>query len=566
MRRRCSTGGWPRSADSDVMVVRALLVSWLVLGAAAVVAADAAGPPNILLLVAEDLSPRVGPYGDPVARTPNLDALARRSVRFDNVFTTAGVCAPSRAALVTGQHQISFGAQHMRTTTGPLGEYLARPDRALKAFPELLRAAGYFTFTDRKLDYQFSGIGAGSGPFTIWSAEGPAAHWRQRRPGQPFFGLINFMETHESGVMRPDGEPLGPSHARTQQFRRQLGLVAPAVTDPADVVLPPYYPDLPAVRRDVARHYDNIHAMDQRLGEILADLEADGLAADTIVVWTSDHGDGLPRAKRELTDAGLRVPMLVHVPPSHAPPGWPGSGVDDRLISFVDVAPTLLGWGGVPLPSWLHGRHLLEGPPRQHVFAARDRIDEVMDRQRAVRDARYKYIRSWYPDVPGGHRLEYRDNLDMVRAMRAAFEAGTLNAAQRQWFEPPGEERLYDTLEDPHELNDLSADPAHGEVRRRLRDALIDWLARVGDLGRLPEGELRTRLLDDGDVPVTPEPAVRLLDGLLHVDAADGASIGYRFGQGPWELYTGPVPVSGPVTVKAVRYGWRESAAVVAEP
>jgi arylsulfatase A-like enzyme len=527
----------------------------------------AAASPNVLLLVAEDLSPRVGPYGDEVARTPNLDALARHSVRFDRVFTTAGVCAPSRAALITGLHQISFAAQHMRTSTGPLGTYYAQPPEGLKAFPELLRAAGYFTFTDGKLDYQFSGIVAGSGPFTLWDAEGPDAHWRQRASGQPFFGLINFLETHESGVMRPDGEAVSESHAGTREMRRQRGLVAEPVTDPAAVLLPPYYPDLPDVRRDLARHYDNIHAMDRRLGAILEQLEADGLADDTIVVWTSDHGDGLPRAKRELTDAGLRVPMLIHIPAQHAPPDWPGRGVDDRLVSFVDLAPTVLGWAGVAVPEALHGHNLLTGPQRRYVYASRDRMDEVMDRQRAVRGARYKYIRSWYPELPGGHRLEYRDNLDMVRAMRAAFEAGELDAAQRQWFEPAGEERLYDTLEDPHELADLSRDPEHAKVRRRLRDALVDWLARVGDLGRLPEDVLRARLLnDEGEVPRTPAPGVSVEDGRLHAAAANGASVGYAENGGPWRLYSGPVPVNLPVSVKAVRYGWRESPVVTVEP
>ena len=180
-----------------------------------------AAPPNILLLVAEDLSPRIGAYGDVVARTPNLDALAERGVRYTRVFTTAGVCAPSRAALIMGQHQISFAAQHMRTTTGPLGEYYARPDPGLKAFPELLRREGYYTFTDSKLDYQFSGIRAGTGPFSIWDAQGVDTHWRDREPGQPFFGMINFLETHESGVMRSDGLPHSASLVRSSRVNQQ---------------------------------------------------------------------------------------------------------------------------------------------------------------------------------------------------------------------------------------------------------------------------------------------------------------------------------------------------------
>ena len=163
----------------------------LLLGAG--IGAAAEEKPNILLLVAEDLSPRLGAYGDDIARTPHLDKLAASGILFTHAFTTAGVCAPSRAALITGQHQISFGGQHMRTSTSPLGMYLAQPDQQVRAFPEILRAHGYYTFTDRKLDYQFTGIRAGSGPFTLWDEEdADDTAWRNRASGQPFFGLVNF--------------------------------------------------------------------------------------------------------------------------------------------------------------------------------------------------------------------------------------------------------------------------------------------------------------------------------------------------------------------------------------
>ena len=194
-----------------MLLRRFCTVSLLLL--AGFVQATTANPPNILLLVAEDLGPRIGSFGDNQARTPNLDALAQQSTRFTKVFTTAGVCAPSRAALITGQHQISFGAQHMRTSTSPLGAYLAQPEKNLRALPELLRQLGYYTYTDNKLDYQFSGIRAGSGPFSLWDAQGRRAEdWRQRKPGQPFFGLINFMHTHESGVMRASGPSYSNGH------------------------------------------------------------------------------------------------------------------------------------------------------------------------------------------------------------------------------------------------------------------------------------------------------------------------------------------------------------------
>ena len=203
--------------------------------------------PNILLLIAEDLSPRIEPYGDDLAKTPNLTKLGTKSIRYTSAFTTAGVCAPSRASLITGQHQISFGAQHMRTSTSPLGKYLALPPDQVKAFPELLRKEGYFTFTDSKLDYQFSGIRSGSGPFTIWDSESASdTGWRDRNENQPFFGMINFFETHESGVMRPSGVPHSATHLATQLAR--LKLVAPEVTNPHDVKLPPYYPDNHVVR------------------------------------------------------------------------------------------------------------------------------------------------------------------------------------------------------------------------------------------------------------------------------------------------------------------------------
>ena len=541
-----------------------LLVGGLI--AAAVGLAQPAGPPNILLLVAEDLSPRIGAWGDEVARTPNIDALARQSVRYTQAFTAAGVCAPSRAALIMGQHQISFGAQHMRTSTGPLGEYYAQPDPELKAFPELLRRAGYFTFTDSKLDYQFSGVGAGSGPFTIWDQEGLQAHWRQRAPTQPFFGLINFLETHESGVMRMDVEPQNPILARTQRMRKGYGLVAEPVTDPELIAVPPYYPDIPEVRADMARHYDNIHAMDARVGRILAELEADGLSDSTIVIWTTDHGDGLPRAKRELLDTGIHVPMLVHVPEAYRRSGWSQGSDDDRLVSFVDIAPTVLAWADVELPDGLHGVNFLAGN-REYVYASRDRIDEIRDRQRAARDLRYKYIRSWAPEIAGGHTLAYRDNLEMVQAMRELWLAGGLNADQARWFEGVGPEQLYDLQADPDELNNLIHDDELTPVAQRMRSALDDWLARVGDTGDVPEAEMRDGFLDEGSVPVTLPPEVVQKDGLLTVEADDNASIGYRVAEGDWQLYVKPVELNEQsVEFKAVRYGWRESAVVAIEP
>ena len=354
--------------------------------------------------MAEDMGPRVGAFGDTVSRTPNLDALAEAGVRYDNVFTTAGVCAPSRAAHILGVHQIATGSQHMRTSTRPEGAYFSVPPPHIKAYPELLRAAGYYTFTDSKLDYQFSSTFAGTGPFTIWDAD-DIRHWGGREKNQPFFGLINYMETHESGIFTPLGHwPHSLTHLFMQIWRWWTleDPVADTIS-PDTISLPPYFPDTETVRRDMVRHYGNIRDMDYQVGRVLERLEQQGLAENTIVIWTTDHGDGLPRAKRELYDSGIRVPMIIRWPEKYRPEHLKPGDLDSGLISFVDLAPTILQMAGVEAPEYLQGKNFLESetPGRDYVFASRDRIDEVPDRQRAVRNKRFKYIRSWGPNHTG---------------------------------------------------------------------------------------------------------------------------------------------------------------------
>ena len=500
-----------------------------------------------------------------MAITPNIDQLATEGVRYTNVFTAAGVCAPSRAAQITGMHQISMGGQHMRSSNGPTGGYKAVPPPQVKAYPELLRAAGYYTWTDQKLDYQFSGTRSGSGPFTIWDDEGNDGHWRMRLQGQPFFGLINFNMTHESGVFTPLGHlPNSAIHLMMQLGRAVL---LPSAHEgepvsPQQVQVPPYYPDTEIVRADIARHYNNIAVMDQQVGEVLAQLEADGLADSTIVIWTTDHGDGLPRAKRELFDAGIKVPMIIRWPQAYRPEGVAANGIDTRLVSFVDFAPTFLKLAGVTLPDYLQGQDFINDKPRDFIFASRDRIDEVPDRQRAVRDQRYKYIRSWYPEQASGHRLSYRDNMEMMIELWALLEQGKLNADQRQWFEAPGQERLYDLDNDPFELNNLAANAEHKETLNRMRGALLAWQQQVEDWSDQPEQAMYEKFNPGGEVPVTESPTISVLDGRLHLSSVtEGASIGFRVNESRWYIYSEPVDLEkgGVVDAKAIRYGWEES-------
>ena len=533
-----------------------------------------ANPPNIVLIVAEDLSPRIGAFGDPVARTPHLDALAEEGVRYPNTFTTAGVCAPSRAALITGMHQMSIGAQHMRTSSAPGGRYQAVPPPTVKAFPELLRASGYHTSVNQKLDYQFSGVLAGSGPFTIWDAEGTATGWRDRPARTPFFAMFNLSETHESGVFAPLGSwPRSATHLALQLVRAwEFGLDdGEGSTNPSEVLLPSYYPDTPTVRADLARHYNNIERMDAHVGRILEQLKADGLMDTTLVIWTTDHGDGLPRAKRELYDSGIRVPMIIRWPGAMQPEGVIAGSIDPQLVSFVDLAPTLLSLAGAPIPVTLEGRDLMDAvkAPRRYVYAGRDRIDEVIDRQRAVRDDRFKYIRSWHPDVPGGHPLAFRDNIEMVRELHALNQAQALDPIQGLWFAGPGREQLYDLNADPHEVRDLAGAGTHVAELERLRGALDDWLERTKDWGEESEATMADRFWPGGSQPVTPAPAVTRTEDRIEVHSATpGASIEYRIGEGRWKLYTGPIPGrhDEAVEARAVRYGWSASETASATP
>tara|TARA_R110002094_G_scaffold54390_3_gene65597 strand:+ start:434 stop:2110 length:1677 start_codon:yes stop_codon:yes gene_type:complete len=524
--------------------------------------------PNILLLMAEDMSARVGAFGDPVAVTPTLDRLADEGVRYPNTFTTAGVCAPSRAAHIMGVHQNRFGGQHMRASSShwPL-KYQVVPPPEMKAYPELLRRAGYYTFVTQKLDYQVSGTSLGSGPFSVWDDETWAQFpWQEAPDGVPFYGFMTFMETHESGMFPRWVWPNSIPHLVMQGMHIYLNWGVDDVVAPQDVAVPPYLPDTGPVRRDIARHYNNIYTMDRRVGEVLARLEADGLADDTIVIWTTDHGDGLPRAKRELFDSGIKVPLIIRWPEKYRPADVAAGSVDERLVSFVDIAPTLLNLAGVEAPAYLEGSVFagtMPSAPRQYIFAARDRLDDQIDRQRSVRDQRYKYILNYYPGTPGAAHLDFRDNLGSMAELWALHDAGELNAAQARWFEPRPPEELYDTQADPDELVNLAQRLDHARVLQRLRAALQDWQRRGPDLGALPEEEMVRRFWPELEQPQTATPQMsRDKQGRVDVRVQTvGASVGLRVGDGPWRLYTGPVKTAPgeQVTAKAVRYGWLES-------
>ena len=420
--------------------------------------------PNVLWITCEDMSPNLGCYGDAYARTPNLDRLAAGGVRYTHVFSHAGVCAPSRSGLITGMYPTSLGSHHMRCTT-TLPEFV-------KCFPEYLRGAGYFCTNQSKTDYNFAV------PPGAWDVPGGGkAHWRNRREGQPFFSVFNLTITHESRI-RAKYDSL--SH------------------DPAGAVLPPYLPDTPLVRRDWARYHDLITQMDAQAGDLLDQLEEDGLGDDTIVFFFSDHGVGLPRAKQWIYDAGTHVPLIVYFPEKyrHLAPAKPGS-TEDRLVSFIDIGPSVLSLLGLKIPEHVQGVPFLgprSGDPREYLFGIRDRMDERYDMNRTVRDRRYKYHRNYFPTRPFAPWLDYMEKLATMREWRRLDTAGELSGVQAFFMqETKPVEELYDVEADPHEQINLAELPEHRKTLERMRTAHFDWVRRTLDLGLLPEQLMRDR-------------------------------------------------------------------------
>ncbi len=457
-----------------------LAIIWL--GLLLLGAAGAEVRPNILWLSTEDMSASLGCYGDPNAITPNIDQLAAEGVRFTRAFTAAPVCAPNRASIITGLYQTTLGSMHMRST----GEgKKATPPPALPAevrcFPEFLRRAGYYCTNNEKQDYNF-----GPTPPESWDESSATAHWKDRRdPKQPFFAVFNYMGTHESQV-RLEGAALDKMTGSLSEAERH---------DPAKITVPPYHPDTPAVRRQWANVHDLVTTLDHWVAKHLKDLEEAGLAENTVVMFWSDHGTGLPRHKRWLYDSGTHVPLIVRVPKAlQASFPMPPSTTDDRLISSIDFAPTVLSLAGVALPAYLQGQPFMganQPAPREYVFSARDRMDERHDTIRSVRDAHYRYIRNYQPWVPYSQYIDYCERGDVQKELRRLAAEGQLPEGCR-WFTLPEKpvEELYDMVQDPHSLRNLATDPAHVERLERLRTVQSQWIRDTRDLGLLPEPEL----------------------------------------------------------------------------
>ncbi|MFY7834931.1 MAG: sulfatase-like hydrolase/transferase [Novosphingobium sp.] len=424
----------------------------------AVARAATSARPNIVWIVSEDNNPYIGAYGDKLAQTPVIDALARQGILYRNAFSNAPVCAPSRFGILTGVLPESCApANHMRADAKAAG--------ILPTYPDLLRKAGYYVTNNSKTDYNCD-----IDPDAIWDDSSAKAHWKNRPEGKPFMAVFNLMTTHES-----------------QNFNPTTGKVKPA-----DVRVPAYMPDTPVLRQDIAGYYHRMEIMDGQVGSLLAEIEAAGLGEDTIVFYYSDNGGVLPRSKRYCYDSGLRCALVVKFPAkwAHLAPNRAGSTITEP-VSFIDLAPTVLSLADVPVPSVMQGRAFLgrtASAPKKYAFGMRNRMDERYDFVRTVTDGRWRYVRNYMPHLPLMQNQAFAWLAKGYQEIDRLRMEGKLSPLQQRMFQERTFEELYDTKADPDEVVNLAGKPDHAQHLKRLRGALDAHMKAINDNGFIPEG------------------------------------------------------------------------------
>lgn len=414
--------------------------------------------PNIVWIVVEDMSCHFGCYGEKSIPTPNVDRLATEGVKFDKAFVTAPVCSPCRSALITGMYQTSIGAHQHRSGRGT--EKIHLPPK-IQLVPAIFQEAGYYTCNGfignrrkrpGKTDYNFE----------YDKAVYDSTDWADRKSGQPFFAQIQ----------------LAGGKGRTKK--------TPNPIDPADVKLPPYYPDDPVIRDDWAKYLNAAMNTDIQVGQIVQRLKNEGLYDNTYIFFMTDHGISHARGKQFLYDEGIRVPLIVRGP------GLKAGTVREDLVIHIDMAATSLALAGISVPEWMQGKDILaeDYQRRDYIVSARDRCDETVDRIRCVRTDRYKYICNFYPKRPYLQPCAYKDKKEIIKAMRRLHKEGKLNRDQKLIMaEKRPKEELYDLRKDPWELHNLSGDDSNRRILSNMRKMLDKWINETNDRGRYRESE-----------------------------------------------------------------------------
>ena len=520
-------------------------------------------PLNIIWISCEDIGPILSTYGNEVINTPNIDRIAAEGVKYTNAFSTVGVCAPSRFSIITGMYPARLGAHNMRTgnhnnykspedvfhkldkgildkSGKNVPEYEVVTPSYVKLFPEYLRAENYYCVNDNKCDYQFNT------PFTTWDDVFGGGSYKNAPKGAPFFYVKNFYTTHESRIWLRKDKPMTVS--------------------PSQVPIPDYYPDIPVVRRDIARKYSNIEALDKEVGELLKQLETDGVLDNSIIFFWSDHGGNLLRQKRAVGNSGLHVPLLIRYPN-----GYRAGEVDDRLVSLMDLGPTVMSLLGIAPPKHLDGKAFAgkyEEAPRKLIFGSADRFDESTDMQRSVLDGRYVYIKNFMPELPLIYRNKYREQIPMNAKLIALNQEKKLEGnASYIFMNSKPQEEFYDLKNDPYEVYNLAEDPKYSKKIEEYRLALKDWQLEIGDKGFIPEHDLIESFWPEMKQPITQNVTFEKdKTGTLKLKSSTaGASIGYQIGDdigtNHWNLYYKPIAIdkNQKIIARAIRIGYQAS-------
>lgn len=506
-------------------------------------------PPNFIWLVAEDQSPEWFPmYGDSTISLPNLEALSNDGIIFNNAYSPVPVCAPARSGIITGMYPSTLGTHNMRTHAPWRGVPGKKPYETLdipsyspvvpdgvKMFTQYLRERGYYTSNGPKEDYNFQKMTA------AWDESSKTHHFRKRKEGQPFFSVFNFAVCHESQIWKRGKDSL--------------------FVNSKDVKIPPYFPDNDIIRHDLAVNYSNLKRLDNQIGEVIADLKEDGLYENSIIFFYGDHGGPFPRHKRALYETGTKVPMVIKFPENK------NAGTsDDRFISFIDLAPTVLSLAGIEPPKVMQGvaqfgAFEVDEKPK-YTFHTSDRFDGVYDRLRAVRSERFKYIKSYDTSLSHALPVKYREQMPMMRELRRLYAEDKLEENQARWLHPTKpEEELYDLETDPYELNNLASVPEMEDTLIKLRGVLKKWIKETNDLGEILEADLITKWLPDGNQPqLLPLEMEDSNEEIILISKNSDATILWKKAQDSlWSIYTEPLSKGISFEAKAERIGYSDS-------
>jgi len=507
--------------------------------------------PNIIWLVAEDQSAQFFPmYGDSTISLPNLEALANDAIVFSNAYAPVPVCAPARSAIITGMYPTSLGTHNMRAYNAyneenepelGISSYSPLVPKGTKMFTEYLRRAGYYCTNNAKEDYNFRTM------VSAWDKSGSNAHWHEKPNDAPFFSVFNFGICHESGIWGQKDETLWVS--------------------PHKVEVPPYFPDDPIIRKDIAVNYSNLKRLDHQLGEIIGQLKTDGLYENSIIFFYSDHGGPFPRHKRALYETGTKVPMLIKYP-KNANAG----SRDDRFFNFIDLAPTVLSMAGILPPLHMQGK-ALEGVYKSntessYVFTTSDRFDGEVDRVRAVRGKRYKYIRNFNLEMSRVLPVKYREQMPMMKQLNVLNATEALDSLSALWYKTPREEEeFYDLKYDPYELHNLAKESTIYDTLVRYRKLLDNWMEETKDLGKYDEKDLLHDWFASG-VPKASAVTLEENDNQtinLYTELHEATIVWKKSNELQWNIYTEPLPNHWNFTAKAVHIGYEDSEILVYE-